>query len=316
MLLKIDRLLSIIVFLLDRDLVSAREMAERFSVTQRTIQRDMDAIGLAGIPVYAVQGPNGGYGILESFKMDRRLVSPDDLYFIITSLRSVADTLGDGESHGELDNTLEKMKGLLPSGPDGDVFADRSERLSIDFSMLGSDPRHRGAFRALRSAVDSGKLVSFTYTSNKGETLRRTVEAMTVAFKWRSWYLFAWCRHREDYRLFRISRIRDVEIHDEVFIRRGRSFDDFASDQPDNGEITGIEIVLRFRPELRHLAEEYYEIESETEDGSVICRFTMPEDGWLYGYILSWGEYAEVLAPESLRNTIASAAESIRRLYD
>ena len=140
--MKIDRLLSIIVLLLSRDTVSAREMAERFGVTQRTIQRDMDAIGLAGIPVYALQGPHGGYGILESFKMDRHLVTADDLYFIITSLRSVADSLGEGEDHGGLDITLEKMRSLMPAGSDSDISSAMKERLNIDFSLLGGDPRN------------------------------------------------------------------------------------------------------------------------------------------------------------------------------
>lgn len=87
--MRIDRLLSIIVYLLNRDLVIARELAEKYGVTPRTIQRDIEAICLAGIPIMSVQGPHGGYGIMETYKMDRQLVTVDDLFYIITALSGI-----------------------------------------------------------------------------------------------------------------------------------------------------------------------------------------------------------------------------------
>lgn len=136
--MKIDRLLSIIIYLLNHDLVSARTLSERFGVTVRTIQRDMEAIDLAGIPVVSIQGPRGGYGIMDTWKMDRQMVSPDDLYYITLALSSVADSLSDEK----ISDTLEKMKSLIPSRG-SDFFAERNEKLSIDFRMLGGDPRQR-----------------------------------------------------------------------------------------------------------------------------------------------------------------------------
>ena len=319
--MKIDRLLSIIIYLLNRDLASAREMAERFGVTPRTIQRDMDAIGLAGIPIYAVQGPRGGYGILDSFKMDRALVSPEDFYFILTSLRSVSESLGggDGEPTGGLDGTLEKIKGLLPPRFDGDVFSERAEKLNIDFSMLGGDPRHRGVFRAVRRAVDAGRLIRFSYTDNSLRVTERTVEPMTVAFRWRSWYLYGWCRLRDDYRLFRISRIRDARVLDEGFPRREGRFEDFIEEQAADafagGSGPGIDVVLKFSPQMRPLAEEFHETLRIEDDGCLVARMRMPEDGWLYGYVLSWGSYVEVLEPERLRIAVHDAAAAIADRY-
>ncbi len=319
--MKIDRLLSIIIYLLNRELVSAREMAERFGVTSRTIQRDMDAIGMAGIPIYTVQGPNGGYGILDSFKMDRSLVSPEDFYYILTSLRSVSESLGgnDEESSGELEGTLEKIKGLLPPSLDGDVFSERAEKLNIDFSMLGGDPRNKGVFRTVRSAVDSEHLIRFSYTSNMLKVTERIVEPMTVAFRWRSWYLYGWCRLRGDYRLFRISRIRNLEVLDEGFRRRDGRFEDFIADW--TGDVfgsasgEGVEIILEFSPEMKPLAEEFHEILHINDDGSSVVRMFAPLDGWLYGYILSWGAFVRVLEPEALKASVREAAADVVRKY-
>ncbi|MFP4563418.1 MAG: helix-turn-helix transcriptional regulator [Spirochaetia bacterium] len=311
--MKIDRLLSIIVYLLNRDLVSARKLADRFGVSVRTIQRDMETIDLAGIPIVSIQGPNGGYGIMETFKMDRRLVTLDDLYFIITALGSISSSLEDDR----IDDTLEKMKGLVPAIPQ-DPFRDRREKLYIDFSMLGGGPAQREVFRVVQSAVDTERLLRFSYTSNRLETLRRIVEPMTVVFTWRSWYLFGYCTLRKDYRLFRISRIREPEIMAERFRRRDMTFEDFS--RLYNPEKTGklLEITIKFSPEMVPLVEEFYNREDlkRCSDGSIIAVTRMPEDGWLYGYILSFGQYAEVLKPERIRKIIGESAVKISEIYE
>jgi predicted DNA-binding transcriptional regulator YafY len=176
--------------------VSAGTLAERFGVSVRTIQRDMDTINLAGIPIVSLQGHNGGYGILDTYKMDRRLMTVDDLFYIITALSGIDSTLGDRK----IGDTLEKMKGLVPRAPDAD-FQERKEKLRIDFSMLGGGPAQREIFKIVQSAVDSGRLLRMTYTNNRLERVGRIVEPMNVVFTWRSWYLFAYCRLREDFRV-------------------------------------------------------------------------------------------------------------------
>lgn len=309
--MKIDRLLSIIVYLLNRDLVSAAELARRFEVSPRTIQRDMEAINLAGIPVVGVQGPRGGYGILDSFKLDRSLLSTDDFFNILTALAGMGSSLEDRR----ISDTLEKVQGLAPASSAGRL-RERAEKLHVDFSMLGGGPSQREVFRLVQAAVESGRLLRITYTNNRLERSERIVEPMTLVFTWRSWYLFAYCRAREGYRLFRVSRIRDPEILAERFTRRDMSYERFAAGQnPDSGR--PVDLVLRFAPEMLPLVEEFYpeEDRERASDGSVTVRTRMPEDGWLYGHILSYGEYVEVLEPEHLRRIIRSSAEKIQKKY-
>lgn len=308
--MKIDRLLSIIVYLLNHELVSARVLAERFGVTVRTIQRDLESIELAGIPIISIQGPNGGYGIMENFKIDRQLVSVEDLYYIITSLQSVSDTLTDDK----IDGTLEKVKNLLPPR-DSDFLSDRNGKLSIDFSMLGGDPRHQDSFKIIKEAVDSERLLQFDYTNNKLESSRRSVEPLTIVFKWRAWYLFAWCRDKADYRLFRISRMRQPEILPIHIKRKELSFDEFLEKQ--NKNVKMIEIQLCFDPSMKPMVEEYYPEEKRFEefDGSLIVSTEMPEDGWMYGFLLSYGEYVTVLKPDSVREELKSMSKKIQEKY-
>ena len=310
--MKIDRLLSIIVYLMNHELVSARVLAQRFNVTIRTIQRDMEAIELAGIPIVSIQGPNGGYGIMENFKIDSQLVSVEDLYYIITSLKSVSDTLTDKN----IDNTLEKMKTLLPDH-ESDFLTGKSEKLCMDFTMLGGDPRHQEAFRLVKEAVDSERLLRFSYTNNKLESISRTVEPMTIAFKWRGWYLFAWCREKKDYRLFRISRIRNPEILAAHFRRRETTFEEYMQKQENQTGSQAVNLTLQFDASMRSMVEEYHSEESCSEGpgGSLIVKTSMPEDGWMYGFVLSYGPFVTILDPPHVREKLKKMASEITEKY-
>ncbi|MDX9827697.1 MAG: YafY family protein [Spirochaetia bacterium] len=311
--MKIDRLLSIVVYLLNRDLVNAGKLAERFGVSIRTIQRDMETINLAGIPLISVQGPSGGYGIMENYKMDRRLVTLDDLFFIVTALRGIGDSLEDRR----IDDTLEKMRGLVPTSVNRD-YKDREEKLHIDFSMLGGGPDQRKTFKTVQAAVNSGRLLKMDYTNNRLERDSRIVEPMTIVFQWRAWYLYAYCHLREGYRLFRISRIRNPHILNEGFRRRSRGFEEFSRDNSQEKSENIIELTLKFSKTMSGLAEEFYNKENleRTEDGGFIAKTRMPEDGWMYGYILSYGAFVEVLEPPHVRDTIRSMAGQISRIYE
>ncbi|KGE72012.1 helix-turn-helix transcriptional regulator [Spirochaeta lutea] len=311
--MKIDRLLSIIVYLLNHELVSANTLAKRYGVSVRTIQRDLETIDLAGIPIYALQGSAGGYGIMNSYKMDRQLLTTDDFFNILTALQGVSDTLSDKT----VSDTLEKMRSLVPVQT-GDILSQRTEKLSIDFSMLGGDPRSREVFRIVKDAVDRQHLIEFGYTSNKLETTRRIIEPMTIAFRWRAWYLYGFCRLRKDFRLFRISRIKDPMVLPEQFRRREKPLEAYIAENPLwSGTGVMVDLHLRFLPEMIPLVEEYYPEETRNiqPDGSMVVTTRMPEDGSLYAYILSFGQFVEVLKPNHLRDTIRRAAEDIAARY-
>nr|WP_245534059.1 YafY family protein [Alkalispirochaeta alkalica] len=309
---KIDRLLAIIMCLLNHDRLCARELARRFGVTVRTIQRDMQTLELAGIPIYAVQGPGGGYGIMDSYKLDRQLITVDDFYRIITALESVGASISD-QTFGE---TLEKIRALLPDRS-MDLLAERSEKLSIDFTMLGGDPRRGDLFRLVRRAVEEERPLRFSYTSNKLESSLRVIEPLTIAFRWRSWYLYGYCRLREDYRLFKISRIVDPEILSPRFVRKKKTLAAFLGEVQGDTPPGSVKLSLKFSPPLRPVVEECYDCDQVEflPDGTSLVTLCMPEDRWLYGYLLSFGPHLEVLEPEHIRTIIRESAEQVAARY-
>jgi predicted DNA-binding transcriptional regulator YafY len=310
--MKIDRLLSIVIHLLSRDLVSASDLAERFGVTVRTIQRDVDAINAAGIPVTAIHGPSGGYKILDTFRLDRQFLSFDDLFFISTALQGIADSL----ENKAVEKTVDKIRSLTSRHP-GSELARRAERLCIDFGALGYSANRRSHMTLIQNALERNRCISFTYTNARLEQSKRVVEPYTLVFKWYSWYLLAWCRTRKDFRLFRISRIRTPELGHEIFRRRPLNVEELL-DTLMKSSPKGTPVVLRFKPELRVMVEDYFafgEI-ADASDGSLTVTVDFPEDNWLYGMILSYGDGVEVLAPGHLRTRIADICRRTGKIYE
>ena len=311
--MKIDRLLSMIVYLLNREIVSAKELSDKFGVSVRTIQRDMETLDLAGIPIVSIQGPSGGYSIMETYKMDRQLMSIDDLYFIITALKGIGSSLEDEK----IEKTLEKITGIA-SRTDLNEFEERSEKLHIDFSMLGGNESQREVLNTVHKAVETSRLLNFSYTNNQLEASIRTVEPMTIVFKWRAWYLFGYCRLKNDYRIFRASKIRNPEIIAKTFRRRELTFSDFDKENENKTYEKMLDIKLRFSTVMSAMVEEYYNTEDieYRDDKKIIVNIRMPESGWLYGYILSFGQFVEVLEPAHLRQIIKDSAAETALIYE
>jgi predicted DNA-binding transcriptional regulator YafY len=310
--MRIDRLLSIIVYLLNRDLVSARELAKKYEVTPRTIQRDIEAIDRAGIPIMSVQGPHGGYGIVDTYKMDRQLMTVDDLFYIVTALSGIASST----SNRKIEATAEKIKSLVPER-DERIFADKHRKLLVDFSMLSGPYGKPELFEIIEQAIDQTTVLQFGYTNSKLESTERLVEPMTIVFKWRSWYLFAYCRLKSDYRLFRFSRIRSPKPTNERFDRRAMQAEDFLTDSGDWGSEKKVDLVLAFDIKMKPLVEEFFfgnKIE-EDDRGRLVVHASMPEDGWVYGLILSYGPSVEVLAPDRIRRIVGEMAANIQQKY-
>jgi predicted DNA-binding transcriptional regulator YafY len=304
--MRVARLLSIIIYLLNRDLVSAAELARRFGVSSRTIQRDMSTLEEANIPIFAVQGPQGGYGILDTYKLDKQLLNRDDLYYILMSLQGVGASFHDDK----VTATLEKVRTLVPDA----FFAERDEKLSVDFSMLDGGTAQRHVFDTLKYAVDKEYQIRFDYLNNHLEPTTRTVEPMTLAFHWRALYLYGWCGLRQDYRLFRLSRIQKLEVLPQHFQRRSQTFHAFIKQLTFDNLV---DITLDVIPEARDLIEAYTQPShiQENPDGSLRITAAMPEDAFLYSYLMSFGRAIVVVSPAHIRQKLAAEAALLVEQY-
>lgn len=206
--MKIDRLIGILSILLQKDTITAPELAECFEVSRRTIGRDIDALCRAGIPIQTRQGTNGGISIMENFRMDRTLLTGEEMRDILAGLRSL-DSVNGTNRYGQL---MEK----LSAGSSNFMAGDQS--VLIDLSSWYRDSL-APKIELIRSAIDGRRELSFLYYAPKGES-QRSIEPYYLIFRWSSWYVWGWCGLRKDFRLFKLNRMEELRLSENTFAGR------------------------------------------------------------------------------------------------
>lgn len=307
--MKIERLLAIIVILLNRRRITAKELAERFEVSIRTIYRDIASLNGAGIPIISSQGYEGGLAIPESYKLSKQLLTPRDLDAMISTLQGV----NQGMAHKDLQRIIEMLVSLLPKDDEARIST-RHRSLVVDLTPWGPVETPNQTMQVVQRSVDDTRLLTFSYKDSSGRSTSRTVEPHTLIYKGYAWYLLAYCRLRSDFRIFRLSRISDPHLADGSFLVRDpgdihRFFQfNFAPTQP---------AVLRFSPTVRTKVEDFFpgaEL-SYGEDGFTTVHLELPDDPWIFAFILGFGADAQILAPDSWRQKVKKNLTKMKNLY-
>ncbi|MCG8471930.1 MAG: YafY family transcriptional regulator [Desulfobacterales bacterium] len=306
--MKIDRLLAITLFLMNRRKTTARELSERFEVSVRTIQRDVESLTCAGVPIYADRGKEGGYRMMENYTVDRHFFQSEELS-ALTELVSRFNALG---SSPALKSTEEKLKNLAS----GRRSSRKHDPVIMDFTPWGMDPAHRHLFQMVSRAVEGMQVLEIEYAAASGEITRRMVEPLSVIIKGASWYLYAHCRFRDAQRLFKLTRMVAVWPQDDRFdAGRWPRFSDSSKGPEDIRPETLF--VLRFAPSAKGRITDYYNSDRLhfMPDGTIMGFFPLPEDEWVYGWILSFGPLVEVLEPPHARHRVAEIAQGLAQQY-
>lgn len=302
--MKIDRLLGIVLLLLKRRKMTAPALAEHFGVSVRTIYRDMQSIEAAGIPLISENGMAGGFSIMENYSLERQLFSPDDMIAIVNALKGVS-VLGDGR----LQSTSQKMERMLP--PDAETFFDE---LHVELSPWGDAEGNQKRLELLQTAVARRRCIRFSYQGGERKFTEREVEPMTLVYRGSAWYLFGYCRLKSDYRLFRISRIRNCVMQPAHFERRNEKYTDFARRSHESAIRAEVFMTLLFDREALFMVEDTFFPEQihQQPDGRIRVDVSLPEGEWICSMLLSFGGYVEVLSPDWIRQKLADQA---RRLW-
>jgi predicted DNA-binding transcriptional regulator YafY len=309
--MKLDRLVGILVVLLRKERVQAKELAERFGVSVRTILRDVDAINLAGIPIVTYQGAGGGIGIAEGYRLDKSVLTGDDMAAIITALRGI-DGVMTGKSH---DILMEKLKNTLPA-PQLDTLNTKLKQLIIDLSPWYEDTRTKEKLAIIRKAIEDTRRIEFVYADSEGKKTSRRAEPYSLVLKAQKWYLYAWCLLRNDFRYFKVSRIKELAVLDETYTPREAPPENIPDEREWYRNGKPVTLDLLFIEELENLVAEWFGDDIEkSEDGRLMVRATLPENYWLYGYLLSFGTGVEVVSPPHIRSILAEISKGIYEKY-
>ncbi|WP_028308251.1 helix-turn-helix transcriptional regulator [Desulfitibacter alkalitolerans] len=309
--MKVDRLISILILLLRRQRVQARELAGMFEVSVRTILRDVETLNLAGIPVVTYQGVNGGIGLAEGYRLDRSILTSDDMAAIITSLRGLTGTIPDTRH----DVLVEKLKNTLTQSQLEGLMR-KSNQLIIDYEPWGESVFLRKKLADIRSAIENGRKIQFAYSDSTSRKTNRKVEPYSLVLKGQNWYLYAWCMLRSDFRLFKISRIKEMVILETGFEPRDLPMDHRNWERQWQKTDKMIRLELIFESDMEENIEEYFGNDyTITEKGKIRLYLELPENTWLYGFLLSFGDRVEVINPPHIRSIITSTAEKICNIY-
>lgn len=306
--MKIERLLGIVVYLLNRDIVNANTLAEKFEVSSRTIQRDIESLNLAGIPITSIQGTNGGYSILDSFKFQKQLTSAEDFQFIITALNG----MNSAYSNKKLETTLEKI--LSVSKQEQSV----SPKIKLDFSVSREGNNIDEYLKVIENAINKEKVIEFEYTNSYGDKTLRAAEPIGVIYRWYAWYMLGYCCNKKDYRLFKVIRMRNLNKLEKSFSIKHESFDKLLVKQEKQDNRKYMNVKLLCKEEIRISVEEYFPNASITAkgDGDFMIEFHVPDNeiGWK-GLIFTYGNKIKIIEPEELQKEFISKAKEIIDIY-
>ncbi|MGD1119499.1 MAG: YafY family protein [Dehalococcoidales bacterium] len=301
--MKINRLLEITLILLNKKSVTAGELAERFRVSSRTIYRDIDELSAAGVPVFSSKGSGGGISLLDDYAINKALLTEHERDSLLLALKTLQAT-----KYPEIDAILEKI---------GAVFkkTTAADWVQIEFSPWGSGPNEENKFLDIKRAILECRVVTCDYINADGVLSHRRVEPRLLLFKSRAWYVWGYCQMRRDFRTFRISRIRNITVTDTTFVRRPP--DSVKDEEPAPALLQQVTLKLRFQPQDLYRVYDDYDEERITRnpDGTYDVTVTFPEDEWVYGYILSFGSYVEVLEPPCIRDIIKERLKKALNYY-
>jgi predicted DNA-binding transcriptional regulator YafY len=300
--MKIDRLIGILSVLLQEESVTAPKLAEKFEVSRRTINRDIEDLCKAGIPVCTSQGAGGGISIMDGYRMDRTLLTSKDMQMILAGLRSL-DSVSGSHYYGQL---MEKIK----SGSSD--FVSGRDSMLIDLSSWFKEAI-ASKIELIQDAIEERRLLTFHYYAPGGDSVR-TIEPYYLVFKWSSWYVWVWCTARKDFRMFKLNRM-DALLKDEAgFDSRKVPIPDLSIQRIFPGKIR-VKALFTNDSKWRLVEEFGIHCFTEKEDGTLLFTADYTDQENLLCWLLTFGAKVEVLEPVEVRDKLIRIANNIISQY-
>ena len=301
--MKTDRLSGILYVLLQEEQTTAPKLAEMFEVSRRTINRDIETLCMAGIPIQTLQGTGGGIRIMDGYRVDRTILTSKDMRMILAGLRSL-DSVSGSRYYSQLMEKLQAGSSEFLVGRDS---------ILIDLSSWYKDSL-APKMETIQNAIEDARMIQFRYYSPSGEQVRR-IEPYYLIFRWSSWYLYGWCTDRNDYRLFKLNRMDRIQETEQRYERREAPLPDLSDEKIFPG---GIRVKALFdRDQKWRLAEEFGpDSVTETEDGKLLFTADYTDLDNLVTWLLTFKDKTEVLEPIEARKMIAEAVKRMSAIYE
>ncbi|WFD10908.1 helix-turn-helix transcriptional regulator [Tepidibacter hydrothermalis] len=292
--MKIERLLGILFYIINRDNVSANTLAEHFNVSRRTIIRDINTLTLAGIPIYSEIGSKGGYSINRNYKLNEKIIDNTNSEYILLALQSLKSVYGEKKVH----ETYEKVK---------HIYSDKNNNnsLNIDFSIVNENKSIISYISMLKEAIQNNKTILFEYTNLNSDTRIVKCNIVHVFYKWYSWYAFGYDLEKSNFRMFKIVRMKNLEISDEYF-DNNYNVEKLLDEYEEKRDNDNIYITIEYSKEIETLINEYFHGDIiNISESSIVKKVAIKENDFImFSIILGFGEKIKVLSPLSYQEKI------------
>ncbi|MCI8745518.1 MAG: YafY family transcriptional regulator [Lachnospiraceae bacterium] len=301
--MQIERLVQMVFYIVSHGHVTAKELSDYFHVSTRTIYRDINTLSIAGIPILSTKGTGGGISLIEGYTIDKSLLSKEEQQSIYQGLQILQ-----AAKYPTAEMALSKISAIFRN-------AMESRWLDIDFTYWGSGEKEKIKISELQYAILNKHVITFVYRNTDLKKSERTVEPLRLMFKSHAWYIVGYCRYKQEIRTFRLSRIKQLQVMPELFERELPKDDTHSSECTE--ESSSPLFKLKFSPQIAHrLYDEFQEEQvSFQEDGSYYVTIPYELNHWTLHYLLSFGEYVEILEPEEARIMLKEKAARIVNLY-
>lgn len=305
--MKFEIMLGILFTLLSNRKVSAGDLAKKFNCSVRSIYRYVDELTVAHIPIDITRGSKGGIQISDAYKLPKGLLTREEYARAIEAMLAMNVQLTDPV----LQSAIEKLSAQSKTEK---FDVSLSGNILVDSGTWGSERKFSERLSLMERAIEEREALEIDYVDRGGEHTHRTILPHLLVYKQNIWYVYAYCRKREEFRLFKLGRMRTVIRTGDKFVKQPFSREDVPLTFW-NGERT-VNARFEISAEALPFAEEWLGIENIFSlDGKYVADITLPDDESLVGKILSAGAGFRVLSPGSLAERVQAQARRIAEAY-
>lgn len=303
-----NRLLSILIIISQKDLVTGHELAEHFEVSLRTIYRDIEKISEAGVPIAATGGKGGGYYIMGDYNLNNIFLNKKEIEPLIAVMENLKFLFGKNPKFNDIVIKFQSLHGSENQ---------QDDNLNINMSHFSMEPELREYLFLINKAIEESKLLEFEYINRKLNHEKRIIEPIQIQFAGGDWYIIGFCKIRNDYRKFKLVRVRNLSLRDS-FEKRLISKEELEKIFSDSYDKNSILVTLKFSNKIGAQLSEYFLKDAITalENGEYLVKELFPDDEGLKKFILSFGDYCEVVSPMKLRKEMSEYIKNIYLKYN
>lgn len=308
--MKFERMLAIVMLLLHREKINAKELAEMFEVSIRTIYRDIEAINASGIPIVTTSGVGGGISIMEQYKIDKGIFTTSDITAMLMGLGVISGTLSGTDNT----NAIVKLKSFIPEEQINEMNM-KINQVIFDLSSWMGSRDSESTLNSIKQALEDNRLLSFTYFGHGGKEKILSIEPHRLVFKGNNWYLQGYSLVKQDFRLFKLRRISGVQVSAEDFLTREapHPFSDFTDSMCK--KMFPVKLLIEESALDKML--DYCTMDDimQASDGKLIVNFNFIDDDYGYGILMSFGNQLVCIEPDFVRAEIKKRLNDMMKLY-